>query len=211
MKLFNNGNRVSLVAAIAVAGATALAAAEELDNGDKFALWNDCKPISVQVGVDPNDGVTEEDVLAVVNSKLRSARLYEDTLSSGQWLWVSVEVGHHNGSYVGLRLYRHLLTLPYSDGGQSVEALDGWAATWQIGSFGFIGSYSPEVEYEKMRARRYMEAGLPFHAREIIRQLHAKGIDAFGAKNPNDQVLTVVSGMTNRFIDEYLRVNADAC
>ena len=126
-----------LVAAIAIASATASTAADDPNDYDKFALWTDCKPVALQIVLAPgNTGLTEEEVAVVSHTRLRSARLYEDTFSD-PFLRVSVEV-NRNVYYIGLRFHRFLLTLP-------PNALTGWATTWEVSSFGFIESYGPGV------------------------------------------------------------------
>ncbi len=134
-------------------------------SSERFALWNDCRPIRLVVqdlGDDAADiGLKWEAISVAVRSRLRAARLY--TAEMG---WPPQSQLYINVNIVGAAFditveYNKWLT-------DSISGEQGFAATWSKGSTGTHGRNSGFV-------------------------------------------LSAVSRHTDSFIDEYLRVNEDAC
>ncbi len=139
---------------------------EAVTGSDRFALWDDCRPMGLVVGGLINDaadiGLKEEDISVAARSRLRAARLY--TAEIFDWpppseLYINVNiVGQGFGIIVQ---YRKWVT-------DNISGEQGFAATWFSGSNGTHGR----------------DSGF---------------------------VVSGVSQLTDSFIDEYLRVNEDAC
>ena len=127
---------------------------------DRFRLWNDCQAMGVLVedlGRDATEiGLTKSAIETAVRSRLRAARLYDDSLGL-PYLYVNINV-------VGPAFS---IKVDYNQAMVSAGGL-GFAPTWETGSTGTHG------------------------------------------KN-GSYILSNVSMEMDRFIDEYLRVNADAC
>lgn len=70
------------------------AQAEEVTRLDRFQLWNNCQPMQLVVESLHQDaadiGLTGEAIATAVRSRLRGARLYDDT--APQYLYVNVNV-----------------------------------------------------------------------------------------------------------------------
>ena len=72
-------NRIALLALLILAP-VAWSQEDEITDGDKFRLWNECRPMSLVVSIDSdaeNIGLTKQDVETAVRSRLRAARLYD--------------------------------------------------------------------------------------------------------------------------------------
>lgn len=130
---------------------------------DRFELWNACRPMILFVRglVGDKDaakiGLTEKDVMIAVRSRLRAARMYAD--KGNAVLRVSVFVGDLAFS-LAVKFRKRVK--------DAVSGENGWATTWEAGSFGTHGGKS---EY----------------------------------------VLSTLKPHVDEFIDEYLRVNENAC
>ena len=136
---------------------------EEVSVYDRFELWTDCEPLKLYVNFQKDDeneiDLTKEDIEIAVRSRLRSARMYTDELSS---LHLAVNVNVVGLAFgIDIELYKIVSDFLYSK-----EILP--ARTWQSG---ITGTHSMNGNY----------------------------------------ILQTVSQDTDRFIDEYLRVNADSC
>ena len=139
--------------------------AGEVNDHDRFKLWNGCKSINLTVeGMsDPATaiGLTVEAIEIAVRSRLRAARIYEDRANeASSFLYVNVVVVSP-----AFNVSVHYL----KDVEDSVTNLHFSASTWFTSVTGTYGSTG------------------------------------------SDYILSSVSRHTDRFIDEYLRVNANAC
>ena len=150
-----------LAAAVFLASPTA---AEEIDEFDRLQLWANCWPMNLFV--EPLEhraafALTTDDVLTTVRSRLRAARIYDDT-AFNYVLNVSVRI------------------LRDKQGKQP---------------------YALDLEYRKLMTD--YASGLEYPARAWRRGSLGVGDHVF--------VLSLLSKYTDKFIDEYLRVNAEAC
>ena len=97
---------------------------------DCFRLFNNCEPIDVAIGVLSNElGLTEERVRTAIESRLRSARLYDQ--NSGPYLSVYVDLfPEEDNTPFSYRLtFRKLLT-------DDLTGHTGAGSTWSTGKFG---------------------------------------------------------------------------
>ncbi len=157
----------SLILALFLAPVS-LVQAQEVNDLDKFQLWNNCAEIRLVVEDLKTEAaefnLRQEGIETTVRSRLRGARIYTENwfYDDGSWIpsmYIQVNtVGF--AFHIDARLQK-LVSEPVS--GQL-----GSAATWQRGSTGTHG-------------------------------------------NDASYVISVVSQLTDIFIDEYLRVNAAAC
>ena len=109
---------------------------------DRFQLFNECRPVSVQVDIHtgtPPVGLTREALHRTAELKLRSARLYSDD-ATDDYLYVTA-------SYEDLHLGTRMLGWSFSvrvrferlvSEARSGEA--GSATTWDEGSIGHVGT-----------------------------------------------------------------------
>lgn len=153
---------------IALAGflfAVASATAEEVSAIDRFALWNECRPMDLMVQEMTDDatniGLTKKTIEVAVRSRLRSARLYseDNDEAAKSFLYVHANIvgeAHAVGAY-----YYKIMT-------DAATALSDTALSWNSGSMGT-------------------------HVRN------------------STLLISYISEHVDEFIDEYLRVNADAC
>ena len=156
--------------ALSLALAAPSGAAEKVTETDRFELWAECAPVAELIdGVDGDVGrlaLDDRDLWAVVNSRLRRARIFDDDADT--WLFVNITVSGPAFS-VDVDFMRDVEVLwNRPDGTRLPSGLIGFTATWESGSTGTHGN------------------------------------------NPN-YILSSVARLTDKFIDEYLRVNADAC
>lgn len=153
-------NRGRLILALAVVVLTLAATATgQVTDRDRFQLFDYCRPMSLVVEQLPPDaagiGLTEQSIQNLVESRLRSARLY-DTNRPLTYLYVNVNVV---GRAIGIEL-------EFVRSARVLETdIIGLATTWDSGTVGLHG-----------RDARF--------------------------------ILTVVSGLMDKFLVEYLRVNA---
>ena len=154
---------LAVVAALAVV--PGLATAEESSAptaGERFDLWNECRPVGLRVFIDDEAGeigLTKERIETTARSRLRAARIYDDD--------------------------------PYLDITMDVEVNV------------FQSTFTESVSLNKL-VRDFVSGELK----------HADTWDT-GALGTHGQdarfILQGVSEHVDQFIDEYLRVNADAC
>ena len=143
-------------------GSAALAQEEQVTDFDRFQLWNDCQPVSLLAGMEPEEagetaGLTVEAIETAVRSRLRAARVYD--ASAGPHVYVYVHVVGP-AFHMSFDFFRRFID---SDSYTLVYAI-----SWQTGA---TGTHSDDPGF----------------------------------------ILGGVSQATDAFIDEYLRVNADAC
>ncbi len=143
-------------------GSVAAEDTSNLTSLDRFELWNECGPVGLLVEDLPDYaaeiGLTVERIETTVRSRLRAAKIYDESLDV-PYLYVNVNV--LNPAY-GLGVEFNKLVTDYL-----TDKL-GSAVTWKIGS---IGTHSQDAGY----------------------------------------ILQWVAELTDIFVDEYLRVNAEAC
>ena len=149
------------LAAIPLAMVATSASAEEVNDYDRFELWNDCRPMDLLVeGLDQdsaNIGLAVEDIETVVLKRLPAAGLYD--AERREHLYVRVAVTRQ--AFSATMEYRRPVYEPVSD-------RMGFATTWDTGSIGTHDENANTILIQVWRHR-------------------------------------------DHFIDEYLRVNADAC
>lgn len=156
--------------ALVLALAASSTAAEKITETDRFRLWAGCAPVAELIdGVDGDVerlGLDRGDIVTVVRSRLRRARIFDD--AAHDWLFVSVVVSGLAFS-VEVDFMRNVEVLvPAWNGPKGTLRLVGFTATWDSSATG----------------------------------THAN--------NPS-YILSAVARHTDKFIDEYLRVNATAC
>ena len=146
---------------------------EALSAIERFHLWADCGPMSLQVeGLDENAakiGLSKEATETAMRSRLRAADLYTDKF------WISLSGG--------TRVVRPSLYLEVTVVGPA---------------------FSVSLQYRKF-LRDVYHSGLQEYARTWIQS--ATGVHAGDA----NYILSAVSLLADKFIDEYLRVNENAC
>ena len=144
--------------------------ADEVSDLDRFELWSGCAPVAELIDdVDGDVGqlaLDRRDIVTVVRSRLRGARIFDDAADA--WLFVNVTVSGRAFS-IDVKFMRDVeVLLPFWKRPEGTEALVGFAATWESGS---TGTHAHDPSY----------------------------------------ILSTVALHTDKFIDDYLRVNADAC
>ena len=158
-----------LFAAVAVALAVGSGSVAEEDTSnmsiieryDRFNLWNECGPVSLLVEGMKDDatkiGLTRERTETVVRSKLRAARIFDE--SADPYVYVNINV---NGPAfnISLELKKRVA--------EAASEISSYAATWNTGG---VATHGQDASY----------------------------------------ILLLMSEFTDIFIDEYLRVNAEAC
>ena len=106
---------------------------------ERFQLFNSCQSMDLALGSLDSDatgiGLTEQSIQNVVESRLRSARLYDSNLFSDSYLYVNVNV---IGLAFGIDLEYYKMVIDEASG------LRGLAATW---SRGLIGTHGRDASY----------------------------------------------------------------
>ena len=144
---------------------TAAPAASEVNDLERFKLWNDCRPMDLLVEPLQNDesdiNLTKDAIDVAARGRLRAARLYSDDpdKTAEAYLYVMVTV-KDSATTVGIAYHKAVQDLATN--------LSGLLGTWRVISTGPHGQ-----------------------DRTII--------------------VSNVARLTGKFIDEYLRVNEDAC
>ena len=124
------GRRITWLVLLAIfASPAGGAAAQEVSAMDRFQLFNDCRPMDLVVeglhAVAAEIDLTEAAIQAVVESRIRSARLYD--ADAGSYLYVHVYI---LGRSFTLNLaYRKVVY-------DQAAAVSGIATTWESGSYG---------------------------------------------------------------------------
>ena len=123
---------------------------------ERFELFNNCEPMYLLVENLPPDaaeiGLSKQGVQAAVESRLRSARLY-DSSGSSSYLYVNVNVV---GAAFGVELeyYQRVLTLE--------SGLRGSAVTWGTG---LTGTHGRDANYILSLVSRLMDTFLSKYLR----------------------------------------------
>ena len=109
------------------------AAAQYVSGFDRFRLFNECRPMALFVEYLPaaaaDIDLTEAAIQAAVESRLRSARLYD--ADAGSYLYVNVNVVE---KVFGLNLgYKKFVY-------DQVAGESGFVTTWELGNTGWAGS-----------------------------------------------------------------------
>ncbi|MCY4287913.1 MAG: hypothetical protein OXC63_04915 [Aestuariivita sp.] len=103
------------------------------DSYECFQLFNQCEPISLHIGVEENDlGITEDRARTIVESRLRSARLYD--ADSVPYFGVGIDIDE--GEYSHINVVRFNFYKLVSDGYTNTRYL---STTWERGTFGLSG------------------------------------------------------------------------
>ena len=174
-----------LVASLSLVFVLDATADEGVDNpSDRFELWNRCEPMPLHVHLNEEAvaiGMTEEAVMIAVRSRLRAARLYLPEPELFDWENVSK----------GMPLEEFMQRLEYEASGLHVYI---WIAR---------STFSQSVEYRKRVTDEASE----------VRSFVATWADGSFGTHGRDPgfILQSISETTDRFIDEYLRVNDLAC
>ena len=157
---------VAAIVALAVINGHATAEANTPTDLDYFDLWNNCGTTTLVVESLKDNaakiGLTKERIETMVRSRLRAARIYDDS-ATGTYIYVNVNVGSTYFA-TSVEFNKRVLDIAtdHSKGGT------GFAATWIFGGAGTHGQ----------------DAGF---------------------------ILQSLSEHVDRFIDEYLWVNEEAC
>lgn len=152
---------------------------------DRFQLWYACEPIYLIVESLPDHaaewGLTREAITTAVRSRLRAARLYSRSSRRS--------VPYRPGSIVHVSDSRALLYV-------------------HVNSLSEGEAFSVDVEFKK---RLSDWSRLPDPARSGEAGRATTWDTGSVGQGDADYILSTVSQLTDRFIDEYLRVNASAC
>ena len=109
---------------------------EFMSSQERFELFNKCKPMDVMVqglaSAVTDIGLRRESITAVAESKLRAARLYDDSLL-WPYLYVEVRVLRDTRVFSVSVQYRRLLF-------NRVTSTGGVVSAWERGSFGTGGA-----------------------------------------------------------------------
>ena len=160
------GRHASILIAAALLLAAAPASADAVDDllqgQERFALWNECRPMNLIVHHD-NDaayiGLTKEAIEITARSRLRAARLYSNDAVLLPAFGVIVDVVGAASS-INVQYLKQVV--------DRATGSDGIAIIWNTG---VIGTHGGDSNF----------------------------------------VLSSVALYVDKFIDEYLRVNAEAC
>lgn len=126
-----------LTLALAAAMAVPAASASEETDLDRFMLWFGCQPVRLSVEHLDKEaadiGLTQEAITVAVRSRLRAARLYDETDFPFTFLYVSVDVARQ--AFVINVFYNKWLQ-------DQVSGEGGIATTWRSGTIGMHGNDS---------------------------------------------------------------------
>jgi len=114
--------------------------AQEFDERDRFALWNNCRPVDLQVEDLPKDavemGLTKEVITNIVRSRLRQAQIYSSDDTLPHYLYVNV---HVVGQAFSIDIhYGKMVEDP-------VSGMRGLATTWDTAGAGQHGGESTYI------------------------------------------------------------------
>ena len=176
---------ISLAVALALVLASPSGAAEKVTWYDRFGLWNGCRPVDVLVVSLSDDagkiGLRREDIETTVRSRLRGARIYDGVPPHGESGWLGWRVRHTR--YGEPILYVNV----------SIVSL----------------AFNVEVGFRRsVKALLPVPEGMdPLDGPATTWDSGSLGMHGHDAS----YILSSVSLHVDRFIDEYLRVNADSC
>lgn len=150
LSVINRGRAILVLAVVLATGAATAQSAVE-----RFELLNSCLPMNLVVeGLDSDAtaiGLTEGAARAAVESRLRSARLYDSETNT--ILYVNIAVLRQAFS-ISLRYYRPVRALE--------SGLVGLGITWNTGG---IGTHAGDPDYILSSLRRYMDRFLSDYLR----------------------------------------------
>ena len=122
-------------------------AAQDVSDRDRFELFNACRPMDLIVESLHADaaeiGLTEESIQAAVESRLRSARLYD--ADAVPYLYVNVNVA--GSAFARALQYKKIVY-------DQVAAVSGFATTWEIKS---AGTHGGDAAYILAGIARHMD------------------------------------------------------
>lgn len=165
---------------------------EEISHIDKFQLWNYCKPIGFEIAALSQEaeeiGVTEEKITNTVLSRLRGARIYNQNSSA---------------DVLGVHIY--VLNLAFTVDIKLQTWLTKDATVKIIGEEPIFDNYQNVSEWlAAFEAHNITE---PFFGYATIWESGSIGTHG----NNSGFIIQSLAQHTDKFINEYLRVNADAC
>ena len=176
---------LAVALALALVLAAPSGAVEEVTWCDRFGLWNGCRPVDVLVVSLSEDaekiGLRTEYIETTVRSRLRGARIYGGVPRLDEPDWLGWKVRH--GSYGEPSLHVDI----------SVVSL----------------AFDIEVEFRRfVKVQLTVPEGMdPLVGKATTWRTGSTGTHGRDAS----YILSWVSLHVDEFIDEYLRVNADAC
>ena len=139
----------------------------EVDDYDRFRLWNECRPMQLVVEDYGNDAgagtidLANSALEVAMRSRLRAARLYTENNKEAGWSYLYINVNVVGRAFHTRTSYRKVVR-------DDATGLEYNTITWDLG---FTGTHGGDSGF----------------------------------------VLSSLSQHADEFIDEYLRVNADAC
>ena len=140
-----------------------------------FELWNDCKPVNLWItynGDDTDINLTEERIRTAVESRLRGARIYADSVEPGNiGAWLNFQI--------------------------SIISIKNASDT----ALGYAYFIQPVLAFQISRLDTTGTAILWTDG----------GLIGYGGDNVDSHILQTVAEQTDHFINEYLRVNTEAC
>ena len=173
------------VVALALVLTAPASAAKKVYWYDRFYLWNDCRPVPLTVFSASEHAeeleLRKEDIETTVRSRLRGARIYDDIPSTEEAGWLGWRIRHGRYGEPSLRVDIYVV--------------------------GF--AFKVEVEFRR-------EAKLILPVPEGMDPLEGPATTwrtgTIGTHGGDASfILSSLSLHVDKFIDEYLRVNADAC
>ena len=175
---------------------------------DRFQLWNECAPVVLALAVSTEAesiGLTSERLQTTVASRLRGSRIYTDSPleSLGSFLYVQVGVG---GSSFTIQL--RFSQLLYKEADVLAVFREIMEATERLRGPSSLTTESMTAE-EATRIREHVfKLNLSPHKQSAYTWETA----TFGTHTGNAMsILQNVTEHTDKFINEYLRVNAEVC
>ena len=157
-------------------------------SGINATLWNECKPMSMSVTFDGSDKVKER-IENAVRSRLRAARIYDETDSSLRSENLSTNINQMALGKGSTRAKVFFISLQINQPAIPFWAIDKIPFTVPFGTV-YKAALWPYVTTWETEILGY-------------------GYD-FG-DNVTTRILSAVSEATDKFIDEYLEANAKAC
>ena len=115
---------------------TAASAAAEVNEFDRFALWNECRPMRLLVEDLDEDSaeidLSKEALEIAARSRLRAARLYSEDFFEGSFSYLYINVNVISNAFgISVKYNKYVMDL--------ATKLEGSAPTWTAGSIGTHG------------------------------------------------------------------------
>ena len=174
-----------IAAALGAALLSTPAGAGDVTDPDRFQLWSECQPVSLTVEDLSEDaaeiGLTKEAIEVAVRSRLRGARIYGDGDKGIGNLYVRVSV---NGKAASLEVRFQKVVI---DALRLIRRFPSKAINLRD-------------EFSELENA---------HITNLAATWETGAIGTHG--NDSGFILNAVGQHTDQFIDEYLRVNAEAC